>query len=147
MTAGPQAPKPAGGWLALVPGRGSAGTVELVEIPPVGDALEVALEAAVMLGDQHRPGERLVEWLGQLPPTPLRFSRVARDRFFELLAEARPRAWRFLQITGVLDRALPELGDAIARREPSALDLDPFGSLPGPASIPSTMSSGHCMAG
>jgi Kef-type K+ transport system membrane component KefB len=129
VAAGPQAPKPAGGWLALVPGRGSAGTVELVEIPPVGDALEVALEAALMLGDQHRPGERLIEWLGQLPPTPLRFSRVARDRFFELLAEARPRAWRFLQITGVLDRALPELGDAIARREPSALDLDPFGSL------------------
>ena len=129
VAAGPQAPKPAGGWLALVPGRGSAGTVELVEIPPVGDALEVALEAALLLGDQHRPGERLVDWLGQLPPTPLRFSRAARDRFFELLAEARPRAWRFLQITGVLDRALPELGEAIARREPSALDLDPFGSL------------------
>ena len=111
------------------PRPGSAGTVELVEIPPVGDALEVALEAALLLGDQHRPGERLVDWLGQLPPTPLRFSRAARDRFFELLAEARPRAWRFLQITGVLDRALPELGEAIARREPSALDLDPFGSL------------------
>ena len=29
----------------------------------------------------------------------------------------------------MLDRALPELGDAIERREPSALDLDPFGAL------------------
>ncbi len=95
----------------------------------MGDALEVALEAALMLDEQHRPGERLVEWLGQLPPTPLRFSRTARDRFFELLADARPRSWRFLQITGMLDRALPELGEVISRREPSALDLDPFGSL------------------
>ena len=51
------------------------------------------------------------------------------ETFFTLLERGRPRSWRFLQITGLLDRALPELGEAIARREPSALDLDPFGAL------------------
>jgi Na+:H+ antiporter len=126
---GPQAPRPEGGWLTLVPGRGSASIIELAAVPPVGDALEVALQAALMLDEEHRPGERLVEWLGQLPPTPLRFTRRARELLFEMLATGRPRAWRFLQITGVLDRALPELGDAIERRQPSALDLDPFGAL------------------
>ena len=98
--------------------------------PPIGDALAVGLQAALMLDEEHRPGELLVEWLGQLPPAPLRFDRDARvSLFFELLARGRPRSWRFLQITGLLDRALPELGDAIRRREPSALDLDPFGAL------------------
>ncbi|HTN79661.1 MAG TPA: cation:proton antiporter [Acidimicrobiales bacterium] len=126
---GPQVPRPEGGWLELRAARGGAGVVELVALPPIGDALEVGLHAALMLNDEHRPGDRLVEWLGALPPTPLRFDKPARDRLFALLESGRPRSWRFLQITGLLDRALPELGEAIGRREPSALDLDPFGAL------------------
>ncbi len=127
--AGPQAPRPEGGWLALSDGRGGIGVVDLVAIPPIGEAIDVGLQAALMLDDQHRPGERLVDWLGQLPSAPLRFDRGARQTFFTMLERGRPRSWRFLQITGLLDRALPELGEAIARREPSALDLDPFGAL------------------
>ena len=105
------------------------GVVDLVAIPPIGEALDVGMQAALMLDEQHRPGERLVDWLGQLPSAPLRFDRGARQTFFTMLERGRPRSWRFLQITGLLDRALPELGEAIARREPSALDLDPFGAL------------------
>ena len=127
--AGPQAPRPEGGWLALSDGRGGIGVVDLVAIPPIGEAIDVGMQAALMLDDQHRPGERLVDWLGQLPSAPLRFDRGARQTFFTMLERGRPRSWRFLQITGLLDRALPELGEAIARREPSALDLDPFGAL------------------
>ena len=126
---GPQMPRPEGGWLVLTHTRGSSGVIDLAGTPPIGDALAVGLQAALMLDEEHRPGELLVEWLGQLPPAPLRFDRSSRDVFFELLARGRPRSWRFLQITGLLDRALPELGDAIRRREPSALDLDPFGAL------------------
>ena len=125
---GPQVARPEAGWLTLRPGR-AGGVVDLVASPPVGDALEVGLQAALMLDEQHRPGDHLVEWLGALPPTALRFDKAARERLFALLAEGGPRSWRFLQITGLLDRALPELGDAISRREPSALDLDPFGAL------------------
>ena len=127
--AGPQAPRPQGGWLALSDGRGGIGVVDLVAVPPIGEAIDVGMQAALMLDEQHRPGEHLVDWLGQLPSTPLRFDRAARQTFFAMLERGRPRSWRFLQITGLLDRALPELGEAIARREPSALDLDPFGAL------------------
>ena len=116
---GPQMPRPEGGWLVLTHTRGSSGVIDLAGTPPIGDALAVGLQAALMLDEEHRPGELLVEWLGQLPPAPLRFDRSSRDVFFELLARGRPRSWRFLQITGLLERALPELGDAIRRREPS----------------------------
>jgi Kef-type K+ transport system membrane component KefB len=126
---GPQMPRPEGGWLVFTHTRGSSGVIDLAAPPPIGDALAVGLQAALMLDAEHRPGEQLVEWLGQLPPTPLRFDRSSRALFFDLLARGRPRSWRFLQITGLLDRALPELGEAVGRREPSALDLDPFGAL------------------
>lgn len=124
---GPAEPKPEGGWLMVVPGR-AGGEVELAAEPPVSRALPVALEAA-LLGTHHRPGARLLDWLARLPEGPLGWDRSARDRFFELLDVGGARSWRFLALTGVLDRALPELGEALARRQADPFELDPTGAL------------------
>lgn len=123
----PAVPQPEGGWLKVVPGAGG-GSVELAAEPPASRALSIALEAA-LLGSAHRPGTLLLEWLGRLPDRPLPWDRAARDRFFELLAAGGPRSWRFLALTGVLDRALPELGEALARRQADPFELDPTGAL------------------
>jgi Kef-type K+ transport system membrane component KefB len=125
--AGPAVRKPDGGWLTVAPGPGG-GTVELAAEPPVSRALAVALEAA-LLGSRHRPGARLLDWLAHLPDQPLTWERTSRDPFFQLLDVGGPRSWRFLALTGVLDRALPELGEALARRQADPFELDPTGAL------------------
>ena len=127
VPAGPGVAQPEGGWLEIVPGAGG-GTIELGAEPPVSRALTVALEAA-LLGTRHRPGAGLLDWLGRLPDGPMAWDRSARDLFFELLDVGGPRSWRFLALTGVLDRALPELGEALARRQADPFELDPTGAL------------------
>ncbi|MDQ6617567.1 MAG: cation:proton antiporter [Actinomycetota bacterium] len=125
--AGPAAVRPDGGWLLVTEGHGG-GTVELAADPPPGQALAVAFEAA-LLGERRRPGSHLLGWLGTLPSTPLQWDRAARARFFEVLDAAGPRSWRFLAVTGILDRALPELGAALVRRQADPFELDPTGAI------------------
>ncbi len=115
--------EPPGGWLAI-----AGDEVELVARPPAGEALEVALRAAIA-GEHGRPGARLLDWSSGLPDDPLPWSAPARAAFHDLLARGGARAWRFLTVTGVLARALPELDAAVASRAADAFDLDPAGSL------------------
>ena len=98
VAASPVVPMPAGGWLGLVPAPGGA-TVELAAEPPLGEALGVALHAALLCGE-HRPGAGLLDWVAALPEGPLTWDRAARASFFELLDGGGPRSWRFLALTG-----------------------------------------------
>src|SRR5207247_1641126 len=120
--------RPAGGWLR-VEGDEASGVVELVAEPYPAETLAVAFDAALLLGETHRPGPRLLDWLSSLPDEPLRWDTAARTRFFEVLDGGTPRSWRFLVVTGLLDRALPELGQALARRQADPRELDPTGAL------------------
>src|SRR5713101_1299997 len=124
---GTVAEEPSGGWLQTVPGpRGSI--VELAAEPPVGLTLPVALQAAALC-EHAQPGERLLQWLTRLPDQPMRWDRRAVDSLLSLLQQGGPRSWRFLEVTGVLRRALPELAAAIGRRQADASVLDPAGAL------------------
>ena len=125
---GPPAPpeaRPEGGWLRMT---ATPASVELAAMPAPAYALAVALDAALAC-NEAQPGPRLLDWLTGLPDGPLRWDGPARDRFFTLLAGGGPRAWRFLSVTGVLDRALPELAEAINRRQIDPHELDPIGAL------------------
>jgi Kef-type K+ transport system membrane component KefB len=113
---------PKEGWL-----RERDGVVELVAEPPATLVLEVALEAARRCRTAGA-GNTLLGWLGALPSGPLRWTTSARDRFLALLETAGPRSWRLLEVSGVLERALPQLGAAIADRQAGA-PLDPIAVL------------------
>ena len=113
---------PQGGWL-----RDDSGTLELIEEPAPALTLEVALDAARRCRDA-RAGESLLNWLASLPPGPLRWSDTARERFIEVLERGDARSWRLLELGGVLERALPELGAAVAGRHSQA-ELDPVAVL------------------
>ena len=63
------------------------------------------------------------------PPGPRRWDDASREEFFELLRGAEPRSWRMLTASGVLQRCLPELDDALVQQRPDALDLDPLAAL------------------
>lgn len=120
--ASPVAP-PDGRWLSIEDGR-----VALHGIPALDDALHVSLRAA-SLASQARPGPALLDWLTTLPDEPLRWDATATAELLNVLREGSPRSWRFLEVTGVLGRALPELADALRRRQADPLELDPAGVL------------------
>jgi Kef-type K+ transport system membrane component KefB len=110
---------PDGGWLWV-----DDGVVDLTGRPPASAALGIGLEAALAIAGGGRPGARLLEWLGSLGDEPLRWDADATRQLFEVLARGNERTWRFLEASGVLERALPELAQAVHRRraDPHLLD-------------------------
>jgi len=118
---------PAGGWFAFEH-RAAGSRVDLVEEPDDARTLEVALRAA-MLADAHAPGPGLFAWLSRDPQSPLQWTGTSRELFLELLRSGGPRAWRFVTMTGVLDRSLPELGAAVAAQQAEAYEFDPIAHL------------------
>jgi Kef-type K+ transport system membrane component KefB/predicted amino acid-binding ACT domain protein len=117
----------ASGGIALVH-IGDTGLVELEDEPLPSDALVVALYAARLCA-QRAASPALLEWLEEFPAGPRRWDDKTRAEFFSLLREAEPRSWRMLTASGVLQRCLPELDDALVRRRPAALELDPLATL------------------
>ena len=90
--------------------------------------LPIALAAARKVGEL-RPGDHLLEWLSRLPSGSLRWGNDATNTFFEVLRDGDPRAWRFLTATGVLERSLPELAEAIDARRRDPNRVDPAGVM------------------
>ena len=116
-------PEPPGGWL-----RVDDGEVELAGVPPDPLALPLALRAA-RLAATRRPGPALLDWLGHMATRPLRWDPGATNELFRVLGEGNARSWRFLETTGVLERALPELARAMQRRRADPFELDPGHAL------------------
>jgi Kef-type K+ transport system membrane component KefB len=117
--------------------RASASGIEVAPIPvvaggevrlpgPVDDdaGLLLALRAALLCRDAP-PSSDLVAWLGGLADDAAPgWSREERDLFVDVVERGHARSWRFLEATGTLDRALPELAAALRRRRGDPLDLD-----------------------
>jgi len=113
-------PRPEGGWL-----RVDDGVVDLVADPPAQYALDLSLEAARSIALGARPGSRLLDWIGEWSDMPLRWNADATRQLFEVLVDGDARSWRFLETTGVLERTLPELAEAVDRRRSDPFLLDP----------------------
>ena len=115
----PSSPPPAGGWLQV-----RNGAVELAADPPDRLALWLALDAAAQVVDLPA-GPKLLDWLARAPDPVFRWDRPTVGAFMHLLDVGNARAWRFLESTGVLERALPELSAAIRRRQADPFVFDP----------------------
>jgi Kef-type K+ transport system membrane component KefB len=111
---------PPGGWLEVVDDE-----VRLRATPPLDQALPVALAAAVWVG-RNRPGGDLIDWLAALPPDRPAWDATSRERLLDVVERGNARGWRFLDTTGVLDRALPELAEALRRRHAEPFTIDPL---------------------
>ncbi len=121
---------PEGGWFVEGHYR-SRPTVDLARRPSEPQVLEVALRAA-LLADTRTPGPELFAWLDAGAGTPLAWDNAAREAFFDLLRTGGPRAWRFLAMTGILHRCLPELGEAVNDLQSEAMAFDPIAHLDWP---------------
>lgn len=116
-------PKPAGGWLVEL-----AGVVDLAATPPAHELLHVVLRAARLCA-HAAPGDRLLRWLADESQTPVRWDDTATRELFDVLREGDARSWRLLDVTGILERALPELAASMDRRRQDATELDPVSAL------------------
>jgi Kef-type K+ transport system membrane component KefB len=116
--------EPAGGWLAT---SEDGNEVELAAEPAPALAPRIALDAAVQCATK-RPGPRLLEWLTQASD-PVTWDASLRRAFFALLREGTERSWRFLDVTGMLGRLLPDLASAMQKRARDPFELDPAGAL------------------
>ncbi|MGI8663841.1 MAG: cation:proton antiporter [Acidimicrobiales bacterium] len=115
-------PAPAGGWL-----RVTNEEVGLTAQPPDELALPLALDAAIAAA-RRRPAGELLDWLARNPDDPLVWSSALLDKLLDVTERGNARSWRFLQTTGVLARALPELDAALQQRADDDYALDPLQS-------------------
>ena len=111
-------PMPPGGWLR------AGDEIDLAAEPSDDDALVVALDAA-RLANTLQPSGVLLDWLGHVDLGAARWDRRATTRFLDLLRDGSMRSWRFLEAAGILERALPEIADAVRMRQTDPYMLDP----------------------
>ena len=92
--------------------------------PPTAQTVPVAL-AVARLAPLASPDTTVIDWFGSRASSPVAWRPEDTDALVAVLQEGDARSLRFLDVTGVLDRALPEVGAALARRRADPGELDP----------------------
>ena len=115
--------EPVQGWLTT-----AGGEIHLNGTPPSGLTVPLGLKTAALTGSA-RPSPGLLDWFAAHRNTPMAWDPDDTDALVRLLRSDNPRAWRFLDVTGVLERALPEIAEAMRHRRADIGDLDPTGAL------------------
>ena len=117
------ASEPEGGWLTVFDGN-----IELAATPPTSQSATVLLKAAA-LATESRPSDELMQWVSDRRSRDLPWDRDATTLLLHLLRVGSPRSWRFLEVTSLFERALPELAHAIKKRVGDVTELDPTHAL------------------
>ena len=112
-------PPPPGGWLVV-----DREEVGLAGRPPDKLVVPLALEAAIALA-RRRPSGELLEWMGDAA-SAAKWSKDCTPLLLDVVERGNARSWRFLDTSGVLDKALPELAEALRARRQEGLSLDPL---------------------
>ena len=115
--------EPEGGWLEV-----AHGVVTLRGAPPVAETVPLALHTALRL-EHARPSDDLLDWFGRNRNAPLEFDPADTPALIDILRRGDSHTWRFLEVTGVLERALPEIAASLSNRRSDIRDLDPLGAL------------------
>lgn len=111
--------EPVGGWIRFVDGQ-----VQLHGNPPVERLLPLALEASLH-ATHAQPNNALLDWLHEYREAPLTWTDESTELFLSLIMRGNARSWRFLEVTNVIERALPQVAAAIRHRHSNASELDP----------------------
>ncbi len=116
-------PEPAGGWAAA-----RDGWIVLDGRPPANAVAVVALQAAA-LADHGAPSDELLSWFGERRDVDLDWTLDDTNALLDVLRHGGPRAVRLLDITGVLERGVPLVAEALAHRRADPSELDPGRAL------------------
>ena len=115
--------EPEGGWLSV-----AHGIIQLHGFPPVSETIPLAFQAAARTG-HARPSPELLDWFAAHRDEPLTWTRDDTAALLRLLRSNDPSGWRLLEVSGLLDRSLPEIAETMRRRRADLSDLDPLGAL------------------
>ena len=115
--------EPAQGWLTT-----NAGEITLNGTPSSALTVPLALRTAT-LAAHARPSASALDWFAATRHTPIAWDLGNTAALVRLLRDSQPRSWRFLDLSGVLERALPEVSAAMHHRRADLGDLDPLGAL------------------
>ena len=122
-TESPSAPvtehEPAGGWII-----GNETDIQLQGNPPASLVLEIGLTTA-LLATQAQPSDGLLDWMHAHRTSELLWSQETTEQLLNVLVRGNARSWRFLELTNIVDRALPEISQALQSRRGDASELDP----------------------
>ncbi len=119
----PATDEPEGGWLVV-----ENGALRVHGVPPVALTIPLALRTAMHAADSP-PSDELLAWFADHRAAPLGWDPADTAALAVVARMNEPRAWRLLDVTGVLERALPEVSRAMVRRRADMSDLDPLGAL------------------
>ena len=117
------AERPANGWV-----DSQNGIIELHEIPPVRMFVEIGLDSALLAADA-RPSARLLDWFAMHRNATLSWENESVVRLLNVLRYGNARSWRLLDTIGMMQRALPELAQAMSARASDSTELDPTHAL------------------
>jgi Kef-type K+ transport system membrane component KefB/predicted amino acid-binding ACT domain protein len=109
---------PPSGWLWV-----DDDVVDLAANPPMEAQTTIALDAALRVSEGARPGPRLLDWLGH--GDAVDWDPASTARLVDVLVRGNERGWRFLDTSGVLVRALPEVAAFVERRHRDPGLIDP----------------------
>lgn len=115
----PDSPEPSGGWVLTREDR-----VLLQGNPPESMTLRIGLESALAAASAQ-PDDALLEWLHGRRAVTLAWDDDSTRKLFDILLRGNARSWRLLEVTGILERALPEMARAVRARRGDATELDP----------------------
>jgi Na+:H+ antiporter len=111
--------EPDAGWISVAGGR-----IVLAGHPPVSATVPIAIAAASAARDAA-PSDDLLDWFGDRRAAALTWSAADTDMLLDVLRTGDARSVRFLDVTGVLERAVPALAEALERRRHDPGELDP----------------------
>ena len=96
--------------------------------PPVRSLVEIGL-ATASLAVEARPSGQLLDWFALHRNATVSWDEDATIGLLRVLRHGSARAWRLLETIGFIQRALPEVSDAMAARSSDSTELDPTHSL------------------
>jgi Kef-type K+ transport system membrane component KefB len=111
--------RPDDGWVVQTDGE-----IRLVGRPPSAAIVAVALDAAALAGNA-RPGSDVLDWFGERRDVPVVWTAPDTAGLLTVVRRGSVRAVRFLEVTGVLERGVPTVAAALARRRADPAELDP----------------------
>jgi Kef-type K+ transport system membrane component KefB len=115
--------RPLEGWVKTIDGQ-----IVLNGSPPVRSLVEIGLASASLAIDA-RPSSQLLDWFALHRNATLSWNDDATISLLRVLRHGSARSWRFLETIGFIQRALPEVSEAMAARSSDSTELDPTHSL------------------
>ena len=98
--------------------------MQLHGTPPASLTLTLTLEAALH-ATQAQPNDALLDWAHSNRNELLTWNTETTQQLLDVLVRGNSRSWRFLEITSIIDRALPEISKALRSRRGETSELDP----------------------